>query len=377
MFRVPWDPERRKQWAAAIRRQTREGKLFMPTDHSRLCSDHFVKGSPSYDPDDVDYVPTLFFHDEASRERSRRIKNSHVRYEGVAAKRCPRVQASQPSQALSEDSSDDIVQLSTPFSRSLSSSRWLRNTKCCVRSCTNHTGLIQDGVLSFHRLPRNHNMKAKWIKAIGRKQWPSKWWTAICSDHFVSDDFSSGCLGQGMLKPTAIPSIHLDKSVMKVGKASRVTKKQLSRGARTMTTDTAGAAGSETSALESSSLSKTNSFVVVTLNPSMTPAATLATGCATSGDGSAPDEAVPAGSPTTSGEQPENLAMTESSSENESTTILGVMGVAEEDGQQQKVAGDQPHSSERAGVRRSASDGAQATTRSHGVDGSHDRGTSS
>uniref|UniRef100_A0A224Z106 Protein containing THAP domain n=1 Tax=Rhipicephalus zambeziensis TaxID=60191 RepID=A0A224Z106_9ACAR len=112
-----------------------------------------------------------------------------------------------------------------------------------------------------------------------------------------------------------------------------------------MTTDTAGAAGSETSALESSSLSKTNSFIVVTLNPSMTPAAALATGCATSGNGSAPDEAVPAGSPTTSGEQAEKLAMTESLSGNESTAILGAMGVAEEDGQLQKVVGDQPHSS--------------------------------
>ncbi|XP_049267140.1 peroxynitrite isomerase THAP4 [Rhipicephalus sanguineus] len=205
--------------------------------------------------------------------------------------------------------------------------------------------MIQDGVLSFHRLPRNRKMKVKWMKVIGRKQWPSKWWTAICSDHFVSGDFNSGCLGQGMLKLKAIPSVHLDKSVFKVGKASRVARKQLSRGACTMTTETAGATGRETDTLESSSVLKTNHFVVVTLNPSMSPAAALSTDGGTSGDGSAPDEAVPAVSPTTSGEQPEKLAMTESSSKNESTNILEVVGVAEEGVEQPKVAGDQQHSS--------------------------------
>ncbi|KAL3169664.1 hypothetical protein MRX96_015498 [Rhipicephalus microplus] len=171
-----------------------------------------MKGSPSYDPDDIDYVPTLFFHDEASRKRSRRIKNSHARYEGVTAKRSPHVRALQSSQVPAEDSSEDIVQLSTPLSASLSSSRWLRNTKCCVRSYINHTGMIQDGVLSFHR---NNNMKEKWIKVIGHEQWPSKWRTVICSDHFVSKDFASGCLGRGTLNSKAVPSVHVDKSVLK------------------------------------------------------------------------------------------------------------------------------------------------------------------
>lgn len=112
-----------------------------------------------------------------------------------------------------------------------------------------------------------------------------------------------------------------------------------------MTTETAGAAGRETDALESSSVLKTNHFVVVTLNPSTSPAAALSTDSGTSGDGSAPDEAVPAVSPTTSGEQPEKQAMTELSSKNESANILEVVGVVEEGVEQPKVAGDQQHSS--------------------------------
>lgn len=77
----------------------------------------------------------------------------------------------------------------------------------------------------------------------------------------------------------------------------------------------------------------------------MSPAAALSTDGGTSGDGSAPDEAVPAVSPTTSGEQLKKLAMTEPSSKNESANILEVDGVAEEGLEQPKGAGDRQHSS--------------------------------
>ena len=38
-YRFPRDPERRQKWASALRR---EG--FVVTDHSRICSKHFVTG---------------------------------------------------------------------------------------------------------------------------------------------------------------------------------------------------------------------------------------------------------------------------------------------------------------------------------------------
>jgi len=39
-FRFPRDPERRQQWVNAIKR-----KDFVPTEHSRICSKHFVTGT--------------------------------------------------------------------------------------------------------------------------------------------------------------------------------------------------------------------------------------------------------------------------------------------------------------------------------------------
>ena len=38
MFRFPTDPERKRQWVAAIRR---EG--WQPNEHSRICQEHFIK----------------------------------------------------------------------------------------------------------------------------------------------------------------------------------------------------------------------------------------------------------------------------------------------------------------------------------------------
>lgn len=102
-----------------------------------------------------------------------------------------------------------------------------------------------------------------------------------------------------------------------------------------MSTDTAGAAGTEKNALESSSPLSTNSFVVFTVDPSTMLATALSTGGTTSCDGTAPDEPMLARSPATSGEQLEKLPRTELSSENEGKAILGDKGVAERNGEQQ------------------------------------------
>lgn len=53
--RFPEDPKRRQLWDRAVSRDKWELK-----DHHRLCSEHFVSGKPSKDPDSQDYTPTLF-----------------------------------------------------------------------------------------------------------------------------------------------------------------------------------------------------------------------------------------------------------------------------------------------------------------------------
>lgn len=44
MFRIPWNKDRRKMWAIAIRRRTADGELWIPGDSARICSQHFING---------------------------------------------------------------------------------------------------------------------------------------------------------------------------------------------------------------------------------------------------------------------------------------------------------------------------------------------
>ena len=67
--RFPVDKDRRALWIAAVRRVH-----WQPTEHSVLCSAHFVSGSKSNDPLSPDYVPTLFNH-STTREKTRAEQN--------------------------------------------------------------------------------------------------------------------------------------------------------------------------------------------------------------------------------------------------------------------------------------------------------------
>ena len=59
----PADPVRRAEWVAAVRREKWE-----PTEHSWLCSAHFVSGSKSNDRLSPDYVPSVFSHTKSPRK---------------------------------------------------------------------------------------------------------------------------------------------------------------------------------------------------------------------------------------------------------------------------------------------------------------------
>lgn len=67
----PADSERRKRWIHAISRDKWE-----PKSHDRVCGDHFVKGRPSKDANDIDYIPTIF---KDRKRRSNPLKEDEAR----------------------------------------------------------------------------------------------------------------------------------------------------------------------------------------------------------------------------------------------------------------------------------------------------------
>ena len=42
--RFPADPERRKKWAAALKKLNRDGTTWTPSATARLCGQHFING---------------------------------------------------------------------------------------------------------------------------------------------------------------------------------------------------------------------------------------------------------------------------------------------------------------------------------------------
>lgn len=56
-YRIPRDHHLRAKWVSAIKRDD-----WKPTEHSRICSKHFINGQPSRDPTNPDFVPTVFSH---------------------------------------------------------------------------------------------------------------------------------------------------------------------------------------------------------------------------------------------------------------------------------------------------------------------------
>ena len=51
----PVDSERKQPWVRVISRDRWEPKLM-----DCLCGEHIVNGRPSKNPEDIDYVPTVF-----------------------------------------------------------------------------------------------------------------------------------------------------------------------------------------------------------------------------------------------------------------------------------------------------------------------------
>ena len=63
-YRFPSDPEKRSKWVAAVRHDN-----WSPTEHSWICSEHFVSNVKSNNPLAPNYIPTIFQHVKTPEKR--------------------------------------------------------------------------------------------------------------------------------------------------------------------------------------------------------------------------------------------------------------------------------------------------------------------
>ena len=81
-YRFPVDPDRRRQWVAAVDR-----KDWEPTEYTWLCSAHFVTGTKSNNPLAPNYVPSIFRHLPSPVKRTLEGKVSDYQRRQVAKRR--------------------------------------------------------------------------------------------------------------------------------------------------------------------------------------------------------------------------------------------------------------------------------------------------
>ncbi|KAK6168738.1 hypothetical protein SNE40_019923 [Patella caerulea] len=75
-FRIPKDQYVQTKWIAAIRREN-----WTPNEHSRICSEHFIQGYPSKDPNSPDFIPSVFsFTPEVRKRKHGEDIERHSRY---------------------------------------------------------------------------------------------------------------------------------------------------------------------------------------------------------------------------------------------------------------------------------------------------------
>ena len=157
-YRFPADPQRRKLWELRVKRMD-----WQPTPSSRLCSEHFVSGSKSDDPKDVDYLPSLF-------------KAGHIK---------------QPMLYVTDDSQDtfskDMNKTSAEIGLSASRIRKSTGTYCSAVDCHNCQSIDGKGRgIKFHRFPADPRRRKLWELRVKRIDWHPTPASRLCSEHFVS-----------------------------------------------------------------------------------------------------------------------------------------------------------------------------------------------
>lgn len=77
---------------------------------------------------------------------------------------------------------------------------------CCLKNCKERQNRNKN--ISFHKFPKNPEMREKWIKAINQKDFKPSIHSRICSKHFVKDCFIGNAWSHKRnLKHNALPCV--------------------------------------------------------------------------------------------------------------------------------------------------------------------------
>ena len=100
-YRFPADRERRSKWIAALKRED-----WQPSEHSWVCSAHFVSGKKSDDPLSPDYIPSVFSFVKTPEKR--KAKRAVERYEQRQLSKKQRLEYSKTAQDRGSSSSSTL-----------------------------------------------------------------------------------------------------------------------------------------------------------------------------------------------------------------------------------------------------------------------------
>ncbi|CAH1399170.1 unnamed protein product [Nezara viridula] len=171
MKRFPRDPERRKVWAANVKRDN-----WTPTNDSRICEAHFT--------------PDMF---EQNRADGRRLLKQNA---------VPTIFSHIPEKKPREPPKKRSIEITCKSEKE--SVPAVNVVHCSAVGCLNST----EKGFSMKRFPRDPERRKVWAANVKRDNWTPTNDSHICEAHFTPDMFKQNRAdGRRLLKQNAIPTI--------------------------------------------------------------------------------------------------------------------------------------------------------------------------
>ena len=97
-YRFPKEEKRCKDWISKVNRVGPRDSIWNPSKAAKLCSEHFIGGAKSDDPNNPSYLPTLFANGKSQNQK---------RADRARSERCQR-RLQERASLMSHDESGDL-----------------------------------------------------------------------------------------------------------------------------------------------------------------------------------------------------------------------------------------------------------------------------